>query len=135
MSAVFTLNEVGSAALVAVRAAEARLLNVTVVFVDEHAIPVHLVRMPGARALSVDLATRKAETSARTGRATHEWAELLRADEDLARAALSSLPGLVLFGGGIPLRRDGEVIGAVGVSGAAQDDDQRLAALAAETLL
>lgn len=101
---------------------------------DDAGTPLYLVRMTGARPLSVELASGKAVTAARTGRATHEWARMLDEDPSLARAAMASLPDLVLFGGGIPLRTGSAVIGAVGVSGASQADDQLLAELLATEL-
>lgn len=36
-------------------------------------------------------------------------------------------PGQPLFGGGIPLMRDGALVGAVGVSGGTVDQDQEVA--------
>lgn len=135
MSAGLTAQAAQAALDAAMSTAAARGLSITVVVLDDAAVPVRLSRMDGARALSVDLAMRKAETAARTGRATHEWAGMLRGDEDLARSALASIPGLVLFGGGVPVRMLDVVIGAVGVSGAAQEEDQQLAELAVAALL
>lgn len=134
MTVRLTMAIAASAALAAVTEATRRGLTVTVVIADDAAVPFHLTRMTGARALSVDLATRKAATAARTGRATHEWARMLADDADLALAATASLPELVLFGGGVPIRDGETVIGAVGVSGAAQDEDVLLAKHAASTL-
>ncbi|MDP9425115.1 MAG: heme-binding protein, partial [Actinomycetota bacterium] len=34
---------------------------------------------------------------------------------------------IVIFGGGIPLERDGKVVGAVGVSGGTPDQDHEVA--------
>lgn len=135
MSARLTAEAAQAAVDAATAVAAARGLSITVVVLDDAAVPTRLSRMNGARALSVDLATRKAETAAFTGRATHEWAGMLRDDEDLARSALASMPGLVLFGGGVPVHRFDAVIGAIGVSGAAQDEDQQLAELAVAALL
>ena len=40
-------------------------------------------------------------------------------------------PGVVLFGGGLPIVEDGAVIGAIGVSGGSEDDDRAAAAAGA----
>lgn len=130
-----TREAVTSAVDAAVEDARSRGLRVTVVVTDDAGVPVHLTRMTGARPLSVDLATRKALTAARTGRATHEWARMLEDDPALARAATTSLPDLVLFGGGVPVREGGAITGAVGVSGASQEDDQLLAERLAQRLM
>jgi uncharacterized protein GlcG (DUF336 family) len=42
--------------------------------------------------------------------------------------------GLIFFGGGVPLKSGGSVIGAVGVSGGAVDDDVQVANAAAAAL-
>jgi uncharacterized protein GlcG (DUF336 family) len=34
---------------------------------------------------------------------------------------------LIMFGGGIPIQSDGELVGAVGVSGGSADQDRRIA--------
>jgi uncharacterized protein GlcG (DUF336 family) len=81
------------------------------------------VRMDGAWLGSVDIAIDKAWTSRAFDLPT----------EDLARVTQSGEPGfglnttngsrVVIFGGGIPIKVDGKVIGAVGASGGSVDDD------------
>jgi glc operon protein GlcG len=44
------------------------------------------------------------------------------------RAALLTLPGIVALEGGLPIRVDGRVVGAVGVSGMASAQDGEVAA-------
>jgi uncharacterized protein GlcG (DUF336 family) len=81
------------------------------------------VRMDGAWLGSVDIAINKAWTARAFDVST----------EDLARVTQSGEPGfglnttndakVVIFGGGIPIREDGIVIGAVGASGGSVDQD------------
>lgn len=117
----------GAVAAVRKAATEAGL-NVTTAVVDEAAVLRAFHRMDGASLISVELSLGKARTASSTGRATHRWADLLRDDDDLRRQATTSMPGLVLFGGGLPIKdRTGALIGGLGVSGASQEQDLELA--------
>lgn len=112
-----------------------RGLRVTVAVVDAGATLKMLQRMDGTYLVSVELAVGKATTAARTGRATHEWNELLTSDPNLRWAATTSIEGLVIFGGGIVVKSGHDVIGGIGVSGASQEQDQELAELGLSALL
>jgi len=78
---------------------------------------------------SQDIAVLKARTAARLHRPT----KALAAGIAGGRAALLTLPGIVALEGGLPIRVDGRVVGAVGVSGmgSAQDGEVATAALSA----
>jgi glc operon protein GlcG len=88
-------------------------------------------RPDGAQVASVGVATDKACTAAIYRRPSKDF-------EDQAaggRASALHLARAVPLQGGIPITRDGQVIGAVGVSGASSaDEDQELALLGARTL-
>ena len=84
------------------------------------------LRMPGAFVHSVDIAIDKAYTAAGFGFATAQWAEILQADEAL-RLGMPQRPRLVVFGGGLPVREGGELIGGIGVSGASAEQDEACA--------
>ncbi len=90
------------------------------------------LRMPGAFVQSIDIAIDKAYTSAGFGFATKKWMDLIGHDEGM-KFGFSARPRLVVFGGGLPIRVNGELIGGIGVSGAseAQDEDCARAGLAA----
>ncbi|HZQ28533.1 MAG TPA: heme-binding protein [Acidimicrobiales bacterium] len=79
-------------------------------------------RMDGAPLLSVDIAVDKAWTAVSFGLPTDAWWSLIKDDPALA-TGMPHRPRLVIFGGGVPLRHDGAVVGGIGVSGgsAAQD--------------
>lgn len=89
-------------------------------------------RMDGAIKASIDISTRKAVTSVLMAAPTAALTELVQPGAELYGLEQTS-GGLVTFGGGIPLRRDGVVVGAVGVSAGsvAQDVDVATAAVAA----
>lgn len=78
---------------------------------------------------SQDIAVLKARTAARLHRPTKALEDGIAG----GRAALLTLPGIVALEGGLPIRVDGRVVGAVGVSGmaSAQDGEVATAALAA----
>jgi glc operon protein GlcG len=88
-------------------------------------------RPDGAQVASVGVATDKARTAAIYRRPSKDF-------EDQAsggRASALHLARAVPLQGGIPIVRDGEVIGAVGVSGASSaDEDQELAVMGADAL-
>ena len=78
---------------------------------------------------SQDIAVLKARTAARLHRSTKALEDAIAG----GRAAMLTLPGVVSLEGGLPIRIDGRVVGAVGVSGmaSAQDGEVAAAALAA----
>jgi uncharacterized protein GlcG (DUF336 family) len=85
---------------------------------------------PGAAEASI----MKAKGAARYRIATHRTAEFLKnLPPQLAQHALS-LPEACAFQGGIPIQIEGEVIGAVGVSGGTGEQDVELALAAASSL-
>lgn len=89
-------------------------------------------RMDGAIKASIDIATRKAVTSVLMALPTAALTDLVQPGAELYGLEQTA-GGMVAFGGGIPLQRDGAVVGAVGVSAGsvAQDVDVATAAAAA----
>jgi glc operon protein GlcG len=78
---------------------------------------------------SQDVAVLKARTAARLHRPTKALEDGIAG----GRIALLTLPNIVALEGGLPVRADGRVIGAIGVSGmsSAQDGEVAAAGLAA----
>jgi uncharacterized protein GlcG (DUF336 family) len=97
--------------------------------VDAGGALVYLVRPDSAQVASVEVTTDKARTAAIYRRPSKDF-------EDQAsggRPSALHLARAVPLQGGIPLTADGEVIGAIGVSGATSaDEDQELAVIGAE---
>jgi uncharacterized protein GlcG (DUF336 family) len=98
----------------------------------------HLIsfdRMDGAPFQSSQLAQDKAYSVAGNGLATHEFWEMAK-DEPWLVHNLGQVPGLVVLGGGVPIYLDDEFIGAVGVSGKSDmDEDRAIAEAAVEAIL
>ncbi|HWV55800.1 heme-binding protein [Pseudorhodoplanes sp.] len=91
--------------------------TVSIAVLDEGGWLVAFARMPGAALSTVQVATDKAYTSATTGKSTQEWFDTIQADEPLRAGAAIGTNRLIVFGGGQPICWNGDVIGAIGVSG------------------
>ena len=122
-----TLDDADNAMRAALDAARQRGLAVTIAVVDAAGQMLQLSRMTGARAFSVDLASRKARTSASTGFSTAELAIALKGQP---------LGGEVLaLAGGLPVRVGMDVAGAIGVSGGTTDEDEAIGAAGLSALV
>ena len=84
-------------------------------------------RMDGAWLASVDISRNKAFTAAALDMPTHELADPTRPGESLYGLQNTNQGQIVIFGGGYPLLRDGDVVGAIGVSGGAVEQDMDVA--------
>jgi uncharacterized protein GlcG (DUF336 family) len=92
---------------------------------------VYLWRPDRAQVASVGVATDKARTAAIYRRPSKDFEE----QATTGRASALHLARAVPLQGGVPIVRDGQVIGAIGVSGASSaDEDQELAAIGAGAL-
>jgi uncharacterized protein GlcG (DUF336 family) len=86
-------------------------LRMSIAVCDESGVLKHFHRMDGGSALSASIAQDKAYTSAVTGMATHAWFEFIKDDPPLLHGIVHT-PRLVVFGGGVPIREEGVLIGA-----------------------
>jgi uncharacterized protein GlcG (DUF336 family) len=73
-------------------------------------------RMDGAPILCIEIAQNKAYT-ALFGVPTHDLFNFIQADPSLL-AGMPTLPRMAAWGGGFPIKVDGEIVGAIGMSGA-----------------
>jgi uncharacterized protein GlcG (DUF336 family) len=85
------------------------------------------VRMDGAWLGSVDIAINKAYTARAFDISTKELAALSQSGEQFFGIHASNHGKIMIFAGGIPLKLDGKVVGAVGVSGGMGAQDQAVA--------
>jgi uncharacterized protein GlcG (DUF336 family) len=90
------------------------------------------VRMDKAWIGSVDISIKKAWTARAFDVSTQELAELSQSGDQFFGIHASNQGRVMIFAGGIPLKRDGEVVGAVGVSGGLGKQDQAVAEAAVE---
>ena len=116
--------EAANAAVVAAVAKAGELgIRINVAVTDASGVLAAFLRMPGAFLHSVDIAIDKAYTAAGFGFATGQWAGILRGDEAL-RLGMPVRPRNVVFGGGLPIREAGALIGGIGVSGGSAEQDE-----------
>jgi uncharacterized protein GlcG (DUF336 family) len=73
-------------------------------------------RMDGAPILSIEMAQNKAYT-ALFGVSTQEFFDFIQGDPSLL-AGIPTMARVAAWGGGFPIKVDGEIVGAIGVSGA-----------------
>jgi glc operon protein GlcG len=101
---------------------------------DPHGELIAFARMDGAPYSSILIATNKAYTAARERKATKEIGEAARHPEKGFDIAYFGEPRFVGWGGGVPVCKDGTVIGSVAVSGLPQTEDVELAKMGAEMI-
>ncbi|MBK6942878.1 MAG: heme-binding protein [Planctomycetes bacterium] len=89
------------------------------------------VRMDGAWLGSVDISIKKAWTSRAFDIATKDLAGHSQSGNQFFGIHASNDGRVMIFAGGIPLKKDGKVVGAIGVSGGSGDQDHSVAAAGA----
>jgi uncharacterized protein GlcG (DUF336 family) len=114
------------------RAAEAIDVAMNIAVVDEGNNLVAFERMDGAWLGSIDIAQGKAYTARAFNMSTKDLAPLCQPGKSLFGIHVSNDGRLIIFAGGIPLERRGDVVGAIGVSGGSVDQDQEVAEAGAE---
>jgi len=123
----------GATTVVAAAATEARRLQAggAIAVVDDGGHLVALERLDGTFPAASAVASEKARTAATFRKPTQAFEEAIRA----GRVSLVAVDVMTPLQGGVPLVVDGQVVGAVGVSGAANaDEDTEIAKLAASAL-
>ncbi len=128
-----TASQAGGLTLAAARRAIAAVeqmavemrVAMSVAVVDAGDQLVAFARMDGADLVGVRLAQDKAYTALVNRMATRDLAPLVQPGTEFY--GYDSLSGgrMVVFAGGMPLERDGVLIGAIGVSGGSAEEDQR----------
>nr|WP_180206977.1 heme-binding protein [Pseudomonas sp. SbOxS1]NYU07307.1 hypothetical protein [Pseudomonas sp. SbOxS1] len=96
---------------------------VAISIVDDGGHPLALERLDGCAPISAYIATEKARSSALGRRETKNYEDMVNG----GRSAFLSAPMLTSLEGGVPLLIDGQVVGAVGVSGVKSDQDAQVA--------
>jgi glc operon protein GlcG len=104
--------------------------NVSIAVVDDGGHLLALERLDGCAPIGAYIATEKARTSALGRRESKGYEEMVNG----GRTAFLSAPLLTSLEGGVPVIVDGQVIGAVGVSGVKADQDAQIAKVGAQAL-
>lgn len=106
-----------------------RPMNIAVV--DAGGNLVSHIRMDGAWIGSVDISIKKAWTARAFDLATKDLAGNSQSGDQFFGIHTSNDGRVMIFAGGIPLKQEGVVVGAVGVSGGMGEQDQAVAEAAA----
>jgi glc operon protein GlcG len=111
-----------------VSAAEAEALKnqwaVTIAVVDDGGHLLGLSRLDGAPAISSHIAPAKAHTAALGRRESKIYEDVI----NNGRVSFLSAPAVAgMLEGGVPIMKDGECLGAVGVSGVKSNEDAQIA--------
>jgi uncharacterized protein GlcG (DUF336 family)/mannose-6-phosphate isomerase-like protein (cupin superfamily) len=129
-----TLTLEGARRVLATAEAEAKRLKApgaAIAIVDDGGNPVLLARLDGTFAAGANISIGKARTAALFKRPTKAFEEIIKN----GRTAMVALPDFTPLQGGVPIAVAGEIVGAIGVSGASSaDQDTEIATVAAAAL-
>ena len=101
---------------------------------DAHGDLICFARMDGAPVSSIHIAMNKAWTAAREPKPTKEIGDKVKHPEKGHDIAYYGDAKYVGWGGGIPVWKNGEVVGAVAVSGLSSNEDIALATVGVESI-
>jgi glc operon protein GlcG len=121
--AVLTLEVAKRVGAAAEAEAVKRKATVVIVVVDDGGHVLYLERLNDTQVASVDVGIGKARTAAIFRRPSKEFEDQIRD----GRVAALALPGATPLQGGIPLIANGQVVGAIGVSGNTPKEDEDIA--------
>ena len=114
-----------------IAAAEAKAAEIgqpmNIAVVDGGGNLVSHVRMDGAWIGSIDISINKAFTSRAFDITTKDLADNSQSGDQFFGIHVSNRGRVMIFAGGIPLKRDGNVVGAIGVSGGSGVQDHEVA--------
>jgi uncharacterized protein GlcG (DUF336 family) len=115
-------------------AAEAEAISnnwkVSIAIVDDGANLLYLERLDGAQISSADVALGKATTAMRYKRPSRALEEAVAG----GRNALIAVHGITPLQGAMPIVHEGDIIGAIGVSGVLPSQDEQIATAGASML-
>ncbi|MDR5897511.1 heme-binding protein [Halomonas vilamensis] len=103
---------------------------ITVAVADDGGHLLALRRLDGAAPFTADVATQKARSAAMGRKETQVFEEMING----GRTAFVSAPLQGLLSGGVPIIVDGNVVGAVGISGVKPDQDVQVAKAAVNVI-
>ncbi|MFF0559686.1 heme-binding protein [Streptomyces sp. NPDC004266] len=116
------------------RAAEAAGVTVSVTVLDAGGHLLAFRRDDRAVLISGETSTRKAYTALQLNAPTADLVDLVKPDGPFHSLPTALDRPLLFIAGGLPVHRDGRLIGAIGVGGGAPEQDHGFAATAVEEL-
>ena len=122
-----SLTRNGAHLLIEAAVAEADRLGlaISVCVLDSTARMIAFSAMDSAPAISFETSIKKAKTAIGFGMPTGAtWHDFIK-DDPILLAGAQQLPDFILLGGGSPVKLNGQLIGAIGVSGGHYSDDEK----------
>ncbi|MFI8874899.1 heme-binding protein [Streptomyces sp. NPDC055243] len=116
------------------RAAEAADVTVSVTVLDAGGQLLAFLRDDRAVLISGETSTRKAYTALQLNAPTADLVDLVKPDGPFHTLPTALDRPLLFIAGGVPVHRDGRLIGAIGVGGGAPEQDHGFATTAVKTL-
>ena len=121
--AILSQTEVSRMLAAARSEAEKNQWAVTISVVDDGGHPLALERLDGCAPIAAYIASEKARSAALGRRETKGFEDMVNG----GRTAFLSAPLVTSLEGGVPVIVDGQVVGAIGVSGVKADQDAQVA--------
>jgi uncharacterized protein GlcG (DUF336 family) len=122
--ATLELSDVKAIASAAEAEAQKNNWAVTIAIVDDGGHLLWLQRLDGAPAVSAHIAPAKAHTAALGRRESKIYEDVI----NQGRTSFLSAPAIAgMLEGGVPILKDGQCLGAVGVSGVKSNEDAQIA--------
>lgn len=122
--AVLEFSDLQAMASAAAAEAARNAWAVTIAIVDDGGHLLHLQRLDGAAPISAHIAPAKASTAAMGRRETKVYEDMING----GRVSFLSAPDLKgMLEGGVPIMKDGQCLGAIGVSGVKSTEDAQIA--------
>ncbi|MBU2869625.1 heme-binding protein [Colwellia sp. E2M01] len=115
----------------ATKKAQSENWNVVIAITDAAGYLKYLERMENVQLSALEVAIEKAKTSVMYSRPTQAFEDRVRKGD----IPVTMLPDLLPFSGGVPIRVDGKIIGAIGVSGVKSTQDAEIAQAGIDALL
>ncbi|MGL4913887.1 MAG: cob(I)yrinic acid a,c-diamide adenosyltransferase [Romboutsia sp.] len=108
---------------------KATQMNVPIVFsaVDSGGNLILLHRMEDSLLASINISTNKAYTANSVQMPTHELGNLCKSGDPLYGLQYTNDNKIIIFGGGYPIKKNGKVVGGIGVSGGSVEQDMEIA--------
>ncbi|GAB1386789.1 heme-binding protein [Melaminivora sp.] len=118
------LSDIKQIAAAAEAEAQRQQWAVSIAIVDAGGHLLHLTRLDGAAPLSAHIAPAKAHAAALGRRESKGYEDMINA----GRTSFLSAPAIEgMLEGGVPIMKDGQCLGAVGVSGVKSQEDAQIA--------
>ena len=105
--------------------------NVIIAITDSHGYLMYLERMDGVQLAGLDVAVGKAKTAVLYKRSTKLFQDRINAGDD----PVTMLPNITAFAGGLPIKVNGTIIGAIGVTGVQASQDAEVASAGIDAFL